>query len=161
MGCWCHPDITAVFTFADDGSPFITMWRAEGQNHLALLRETPGSGECDWPITAIISANPRVPQTAAPASPPPVSSFPFPPIREKNYLFVSPYYYYYSILLPQLLLCFFFASLLPHWENTSCLLNYRSQVACQQQMLFNTPLKIHPPVLTMNIIKAASCGPPE
>lgn len=60
-----------------------------------------------------------------------------------------------------LLLCFFFVSFLSHWENTSRLLNYRSQVACQQQKWFNTPLKIHLAVFTMNIIEAASCGPPK
>lgn len=60
-----------------------------------------------------------------------------------------------------LLLCFFFVLLLPHWENASRLLNYRNQVACQQQKWSNTPLKIHLAVLTMNIIKAASSGPPK
>lgn len=75
-----------------------------------------------------------------------------PSIRGWNYLSL------HTTSFVVFLLCVF---LLPHWENASRLLNYRSQVACQQQKWFNTPLKIHLAVLTMNISKAASSGPPK
>lgn len=152
MGCCCRPDITAAFTFADDGSPFITTWRAERPNQLVLLRETLGSGECDWPIAAIIAASPRVPHTAAPAASPPVSSFPSFPIHGWNYLFVSPCWFFCCV-----------SSLCP-FSNTE-----KTFPVCwiiEVKLLANSksgsaPLKIYLAVLTMNIIKAASCGPPK